>query len=173
MRLPFDQNLSFRLVDHLSADFPDSVHVRTVGLDSAEDSQVRAFANTNGLTIVSKDATSSGVHSSMVIRRRLSGSASVTAPPPRLLRCSAQEKQTLLPLSPIRPPRSWFSDNCPRTWRGCAIGQTENGSEQVISPVCLAKSRRSTSDWDTWYLGADKGQSLISRILLWTCEAGT
>ena len=56
MRLFFDQNLSYRLVAELAAEFPESVHVKDAGLASSPDEEVRAYAATNGLTIVSKDA---------------------------------------------------------------------------------------------------------------------
>jgi predicted nuclease of predicted toxin-antitoxin system len=56
VRLLFDQNLAPRLVRDLADLFPDSVHVREVGLASANDSAVWAYAATNQLTIVSKDS---------------------------------------------------------------------------------------------------------------------
>ena len=56
MRLFFDQNLSYRLVAELAAEFPESVHVKDAGLASSPDEEVWAYAATNGLTIVSKDA---------------------------------------------------------------------------------------------------------------------
>jgi predicted nuclease of predicted toxin-antitoxin system len=55
MKLLFDQNLSFRLVAQLAAEFPASEHVRNIGLASAPDPAVWAFAAANGFTIVSKD----------------------------------------------------------------------------------------------------------------------
>ncbi len=56
MKLLFDQNLSHRLVERLREEFPDSLHVRDVGLGMADDSTIVEFALTQGLTIVSKDA---------------------------------------------------------------------------------------------------------------------
>jgi predicted nuclease of predicted toxin-antitoxin system len=55
MKLLFDQNLSFRLVQQLSAQFPDSAHVRDLGLAKAPDPQVWIHAKTHGFMIVSKD----------------------------------------------------------------------------------------------------------------------
>ena len=55
MRLLFDQNLSSRLVHVLADLYPDSVHVRDVGLESADDAAVWERAKLDGLTIVSKD----------------------------------------------------------------------------------------------------------------------
>ncbi len=56
MRLLFDQNLSPRLVALLADGFPDSRHVRDVGLANADDLEVWLYAKRNGLSIVSKDA---------------------------------------------------------------------------------------------------------------------
>jgi predicted nuclease of predicted toxin-antitoxin system len=59
MKLLFDENLSPRLVVLLHDLFPDSVHVRNIGLQAADDLQVWDHAKNNGLIIVSKDA---GMH---------------------------------------------------------------------------------------------------------------
>lgn len=56
MKLLFDQNLSHKLVDRSRGEFPDSRHVRDVGLASASDSTIVAFALAQGFTIVGKDA---------------------------------------------------------------------------------------------------------------------
>jgi predicted nuclease of predicted toxin-antitoxin system len=56
MKLLFDQNLSHKLVDRLQQEFPDSLHVRNIGLASADDSTIVRFALAQGFTIVSKDA---------------------------------------------------------------------------------------------------------------------
>jgi len=55
VRLLFDQNLASRLVRSLADLYPDSVHVRDVGLASADDGAVWEYAKRNALTIVSKD----------------------------------------------------------------------------------------------------------------------
>ena len=55
MKLLYDQNLSPKLVSRLGEQFPDSKHVREVGLASAKDPSIWAFAKDNGFTIVSKD----------------------------------------------------------------------------------------------------------------------
>jgi predicted nuclease of predicted toxin-antitoxin system len=56
MRLLFDENLSPSL-PHLLADvFPDSIHVRDVGMKAEADSLVWKYAKDNDLMIVSKDA---------------------------------------------------------------------------------------------------------------------
>lgn len=56
MKLLFDHNLSPRLTKALSDHYPGSIHVRDVGLHSADDDTVWKYAIRHGLTIVSKDA---------------------------------------------------------------------------------------------------------------------
>ena len=56
MRLLVDQNLSPRLVAALATLYPDSTHVRDVGLATADDDVVWRYAADQGFTIVSKDA---------------------------------------------------------------------------------------------------------------------
>ena len=56
MKLLFDENLSYKLAELVSDIFPDSTHVRNVGLNSAEDPEVWKFAHDHRFVIVSKDA---------------------------------------------------------------------------------------------------------------------
>ncbi len=56
MRLLFDQKLAASLVQRLAGVYPGSQHVRDVGLGSADDAVVWAYAAGHSLTIVSKDA---------------------------------------------------------------------------------------------------------------------
>jgi predicted nuclease of predicted toxin-antitoxin system len=56
VKLLFDENLSNRLFEALSKEFPGSTHVREVGLASADDRSVWEFARGNGFIIVSKDS---------------------------------------------------------------------------------------------------------------------
>ena len=56
MRLLFDQNLSPLLVEGLKEIFPDSLHVQTIELGSANDNEIWEFAKGNGFTVVTKDA---------------------------------------------------------------------------------------------------------------------
>jgi predicted nuclease of predicted toxin-antitoxin system len=56
MTLLIDQNLSPRLTADLSDAFPDLVHVRGVGLQSATDEAIWGYAKAQGLTILSKDS---------------------------------------------------------------------------------------------------------------------
>ena len=56
MRLLFDQNLSPHLDETLQDLYPESLHVRVVGLESADDAVVWQYAKEHDLTIVSKDS---------------------------------------------------------------------------------------------------------------------
>jgi predicted nuclease of predicted toxin-antitoxin system len=56
VKLLFDENLSPRLVDLLSDCYPGLCHVRSVGLERADDGVVWDYAAAHGLTIVSKDS---------------------------------------------------------------------------------------------------------------------
>lgn len=56
MKLLFDQNLSYRLVNALRQEYPDSRHVRDVGLGEATDAAVWQYAAQQGFTIITKDA---------------------------------------------------------------------------------------------------------------------
>ena len=56
MTLLLDQNLSPRLLRLLDDVFPNSVHVRDVGLHRADDLLVWSYAASQGLVIVSKDS---------------------------------------------------------------------------------------------------------------------
>jgi predicted nuclease of predicted toxin-antitoxin system len=56
VKLLFDQNLSYRLVHTLHEMYPESQHVRDVGLGEAADEAVWHYAARQGFTIISKDA---------------------------------------------------------------------------------------------------------------------
>ena len=56
MKLLFDQNLSPRLPRLLSDLYPDSVHVREIGLRDATDTAIWKYARQSGFVIVSKDS---------------------------------------------------------------------------------------------------------------------
>ncbi|MBX3289284.1 MAG: DUF5615 family PIN-like protein [Acidobacteria bacterium] len=56
MKLLFDENLSHKLAERLADLFPDSTHVRNVGLKASDDPDVWKFAVENDFVIVSKDA---------------------------------------------------------------------------------------------------------------------
>lgn len=54
--LLFDQNISPRLVDRLADIYPDSVHVSTLGMGNAMDSEIWQYAHDHDYVIVTKDA---------------------------------------------------------------------------------------------------------------------
>ena len=56
MKLLFDENLSHKLPRLLAELFADSIHVRDVGLKSADDPIVWQYAKDNQFIIVSKDS---------------------------------------------------------------------------------------------------------------------
>ena len=56
MKLLFDQNLSYRLVSGLKDLFPESLHVKDLGFESAGDEVIWSYAQNNGYCIVSKDS---------------------------------------------------------------------------------------------------------------------
>lgn len=56
MKLLFDNNLSFKLVNQLVDLYPDSSHVAALGLDSASDVEVWRHAQENNYCLVTKDA---------------------------------------------------------------------------------------------------------------------
>jgi predicted nuclease of predicted toxin-antitoxin system len=55
MKLLFDENLSFRLVAALADIYPDSSHVREIGLLGADDLHVWNYAAEHGYLLASKD----------------------------------------------------------------------------------------------------------------------
>ncbi len=56
MKLLFDENFSPKLPSHLSDLFPNSLHVRDVGMKATIDPIVWDYAKDNNLMIASKDA---------------------------------------------------------------------------------------------------------------------
>ncbi len=56
MKRLFDQNLSPHLALLLTDLYPDSIHVRDIGLERADDQDIWNYAIDHGLTIVTKDA---------------------------------------------------------------------------------------------------------------------
>jgi len=56
MKLLFDENLSFKLCQSIADIFPESNHVRLLGLSKADDRDVWDYAKTNGFAIVSEDS---------------------------------------------------------------------------------------------------------------------
>ena len=57
MKLLFDQNISFRILPMLGLPvFADCRHVKTVGLDNCNDTDIWQFARQQGFTIVTFDS---------------------------------------------------------------------------------------------------------------------
>ena len=56
MSLLFDQNISPRIVKHFLSVFPESKHVRNVGLEDASDTLIFDFAKKNNLVVVTFDS---------------------------------------------------------------------------------------------------------------------
>ena len=55
MKLLFDKNISYKLVTRVGDVYPESKHVRQVGLAEADDAAVWDYARDNHFVIVSKD----------------------------------------------------------------------------------------------------------------------
>ena len=56
MKLLFDQNISFRIINRISDIFPDSKQVRELGLENSKDVQIFEFAKKHNYTIVTFDS---------------------------------------------------------------------------------------------------------------------
>ena len=55
MKLLFDENLSHKLLPLITDSFPDSQHVRELGLKGRTDEDIWEYAKTKGFVLVSKD----------------------------------------------------------------------------------------------------------------------
>jgi len=55
VKLLFDQNLSHRLVKLLADIYPDSEHVRQLGMTRSDDEGIWEYAKSNGYVLVTKD----------------------------------------------------------------------------------------------------------------------
>src|SRR5437867_4450249 len=84
MKLLFDQNLSFKLVDRLADLFPGSAQVRRLGLDQADDRAIWEHANRGGFVLVTQDSDFADL-------------AALLGPPPKViwLRCGNQPTQVV------------------------------------------------------------------------------
>ncbi len=56
MKLLFDQNISFRILSYLKSHFPNSTHIKIVGLYEADDKSIWDFAKKENYIIVSQDS---------------------------------------------------------------------------------------------------------------------
>lgn len=56
MKLLFDQNLSYKLVDSLSEIYPDSIHVKDIDCQMATDKHIWNYAKEHKYVIVTQDS---------------------------------------------------------------------------------------------------------------------
>lgn len=56
MKLLLDENRSDRIIDKITDLYPDSQHVKTLGLINTDDGVIWEYAKTNNFVIVSKDS---------------------------------------------------------------------------------------------------------------------
>ncbi len=56
MKLLFDQNISFRIINQLKEFYPEAKQVRLLGLENASDSTIWEYAKEHNYTIVTFDA---------------------------------------------------------------------------------------------------------------------
>lgn len=84
MKLLFDQNLSFKLVDRLADLFPDSEQVRRLGLDQADDLAIWEYAKLHGFVLVTQDSDFADL-------------AALRGPPPKVIwmRCGNQSTEAV------------------------------------------------------------------------------
>jgi len=54
--LLLDENLSFKIIRSVETQFPNSLHVRTIGLNNSSDYDIWNYAKANSLAIVTYDA---------------------------------------------------------------------------------------------------------------------
>lgn len=55
MKLLFDQNISFRIIQKIEAEFPEAQQLRRLGLNNAEDRSIWEYAKSNEFVIVTCD----------------------------------------------------------------------------------------------------------------------
>ncbi|MDO8316658.1 MAG: DUF5615 family PIN-like protein [Flavobacterium sp.] len=56
MSLLFDQNISFRIISKIEANFPEAKQVRQLGIENYSDIEIWKYAKENKFTIVTFDA---------------------------------------------------------------------------------------------------------------------
>jgi predicted nuclease of predicted toxin-antitoxin system len=56
MKLLFDENLSPKLPRLLATEFPNSLHVRDIGMKGCADEIIWEYAKNNNFTVISKDS---------------------------------------------------------------------------------------------------------------------
>jgi predicted nuclease of predicted toxin-antitoxin system len=82
--LLFDQNLSFKLFRKRADLFPDSNHIRLLGLEESSDKAIWDYAKANGFMLVSQDVDFADM-------------ATLYGPPPKViwLRCGNQPSSAI------------------------------------------------------------------------------
>jgi predicted nuclease of predicted toxin-antitoxin system len=89
MKLLFDQNLSFRLCRDVDDLFPESSHVRLLGLSETTDRALWDYAKLHGFAIVSQDADFAEM-------------AALLRPPPKVIWLRAGNQSTMKILTSLR-----------------------------------------------------------------------
>lgn len=56
MKILFDQNISFRIINKIKHLFPEAQQVRELGLENSTDIEIWNFANQNNFTIITFDS---------------------------------------------------------------------------------------------------------------------
>lgn len=56
MKLLFDQNISFRITEKVCSFFPNSKHIKNIGLTDASDFEIWKYAKIHDFTIITFDA---------------------------------------------------------------------------------------------------------------------
>jgi predicted nuclease of predicted toxin-antitoxin system len=56
MKILFDQNISFRIINKIKHLYPEAKQVRELGLENSTDMGIWNFANQNGFTIITFDS---------------------------------------------------------------------------------------------------------------------
>jgi predicted nuclease of predicted toxin-antitoxin system len=56
MKLLFDQNISYRIIELVSNRYPEAVHIKQIGLNNATDNSIWIYAEENEYTIVTFDS---------------------------------------------------------------------------------------------------------------------
>ena len=56
MKILFDQNISFRIIDKIKHLYPEAKQIRELGLENSSDMEIWIFANKNQYTIITFDS---------------------------------------------------------------------------------------------------------------------
>jgi predicted nuclease of predicted toxin-antitoxin system len=94
VKLLFDQNLSHRLVEMLAPLYPDSSHVRSFGLQNADDEVISELARRQNFTRVSRDSEFHQRSFLFGFLPKIIWFGSAIALPARLRRCCRCTKKT-------------------------------------------------------------------------------